>query len=354
MAISIPFIKQVSSLDKIIFAKDLALMIKSGLPLREAIDTVRIQSKNKKFKSVLADITERISSGRSLADSLTYHPKVFNDLYVNMIRVGEESGTLEENLNYLILQLEKANALKSKVIAALVYPIFILAAVFLLVGILIFFVLPQILPIFNAFDIRLPLATRILIWIVDFGKNNSPFILLGIVAIMFACKFIYGLPSVKFRVHKFSLRIPVFGSIIRNTNITNFSRTLGILLRSGLPIVGALGIVQSTLGNLVYKKELRGSAKQIQEGRVISEYLKKGGDKIFPLMVPQMIGVGEKTGKLEETLLYLGDFYEAEVDKATKNLSTVLEPFLLLVLGALVGFVALAIISPIYEITSGL
>ena len=350
---NISFFSRVSFLEKILFAKNLALMIKAGLPLRESIATIQEQTKSKKFQKVLAQVLKDINNGQSLSFSLSRHPSIFDSLYVNMIRVGEESGTLEENLIHLSLHLEKSYRLRRAIQAAMVYPLIILSAVVVLCLGLTFFVLPQIIPIFKAFDVELPLLTRILIQFIETGENYGFYILVGIIGLIGALGLFSRTPAVKFLIHRIFLKLPIIGSMVRNVNISHFSRTLGILLKSGIPVVKALDITRATLGNLVYQKELKKIGKEVEKGKPISDYLKKK-ETVFPLMVSRMVGVGEKTGKLEETLLYVGDFYEEEVDKYSKTLSTILEPILLLIIGGVVGFVALAIITPIYEITKGL
>lgn len=344
---------QVSFLDKTLFAKHLALMIKSGLPLRESVATIQGQSKSKNFKKILGKVIKSIDNGQSLAESLSRHSRVFDPFYINMIRIGEESGTLEENLSYLVSQLKKSYELRKKIQAAMLYPAIILTAVTVLGTGLIFFVLPKIVPVFKTFNIELPLTTRILIRFTEIVQDYGLSILIGIGVLTTVLFLISRFRKVKFLIHRISLKIPVVGSISRNVNISNLSRTLGILLKSGLPLVAALNITQETLGNLVYQKELEKTAVEVQKGKAISSYLKKR-EAVFPLMVSRTVEVGEKTGNLEETLLYLGDFYDAEVDRSTRTLSTVLEPILLLTVGIAVGFVVLAIITPIYEITRGL
>lgn len=350
---NIPLINQVSFLEKVLLAKNLALMIKSGLPLRESIAVIQEQTKSRTFKKVLDKVIKNIDNGQSLADSLARHPRVFDSLYINMIRIGEESGTLEENLEHLSLQLEKSYQLRQKVQAAMIYPSIILLATIILSSALTLFVLPQIVPIFKSFNIQLPMTTRILIGFTEITQNYGPYILILLAFFIFFLILISRLPAVKLLIHKTILRLPVIGSISRSVSISHFSRTLGILLKSGIPVTEALDITRATLTNLVYQKELVRLTAQVQRGKTISNYLKKK-EALFPLMTSRMLSVGEKTGKLDETLSYLGNFYEAEVDKSTKDLSAVLEPILLLTIGLAVGFIALAIISPIYEISRGL
>jgi len=349
----IPFLNQVSFLEKILFAKNLALMIKSGLSLREAVVTLQEQSKSKVFKEILHGVIKNIDNGRSLADSLAGYPGVFDPLYINMIRIGEESGGLEENLNYLASQLEKSYQLSGKVKGAMVYPAIIILAVVILSLALIFFILPKVTPIFQSLNIELPLTTRILIKFTEIVENYGFLLLVGVIGLIFISILLLRIQKIKFLSHKLTLKIPIMGQIFRDVSIAQFGRTLGILLRSGIPVVQALDITQNTLVNLVYQKELAGITEEVKKGKSISDYLKKK-ETAFPLMVSRLVGVGEKTGSLEETLLYIGDFYEAEVDKSTKTLSSTVEPILLLIIGLAVGLIAVAIISPIYEITRGL
>ena len=351
--LNIPFINRVSFLEKIIFAKHLALMIKAGLSLREGVSTIQEQSRSKKFKKVLDDVIKSIDNGQSLAVSLSRHPRVFDSFYINMIRVGEESGTLEENLEKLALEFEKSYELRKNVKAAMIYPSIILSAVIVLSAALTFFILPKILPIFKTLDIQLPLTTRVLIRFTEIIQNYGFYILAAMVILVVFLGFISRIRLIKILIHKIILKLPMAGIISRNVNLSHFSRTLGILLKSGIPIVKALDITGTTLKNSVYQKELEKVAADVQKGKPISDYLKKK-ETLFPLMVSRMVGVGEKTGNLEESLLYVGNFYEEEVARTLKSLSTILEPILLLIIGLAVGFIALAIISPIYEITRGL
>lgn len=351
--ITTPFINRISFLEKILFARNLALMIKTGLPLRESITTIQEQTESKTFKKVLDDILKSVDNGQSLAASLSRHPETFDSLYINMIKAGEESGTLEESLGHLISQLEKSQSLRTKVQAALLYPSIVFSAVIILSLGLIFFVLPKIIPVFQSLNIELPLTTRILIQFTKIIQNYGLLILLGVAALMVILVLLSRIQSVRFQLHKFFLKLPIIGLISKNVNLSQFSRTLNTLLKSGLPVVSALDITRTTLGNLVYQRELERILSEVQEGKSISDYLIKR-KVVFPIMVSRLVKVGEKTGALEETLLYIGDFYEIEIDKSLKSLSTILEPILLIIVGLAVGFIALAIITPIYGITRGL
>jgi len=351
-AILIPFLGGVSFLDKLLFAKHLSLMLRSGLPLRESIAIIKEQSSGG-FKIVLGDILLSIDNGYPLERSLARHSKVFNPFYINMIKAGEEAGSLDENLEYLSLQMEKIHALRNKVRAAMIYPFIILASVTVLAAAIILFVLPRITPVFKSFRIQLPLATRILISIAGIIENYGLYILLGIILFLVLLVALYRIRFSRYLLHQLILRVPVFGVITKGVHLASFSRNLSTLLKSGIPVVEALNITAETQENLVYRQELIRVMEEVKKGKAISDYIRTR-ELVFPIMVSRMIEVGEKTGNLEEVLMYLSDFYDLEVDRAAKNISSFLEPMLLIAIGVVVGFIALAIITPIYEVTKGL
>lgn len=343
----------ISLLDKIIFAKHLSLMIKGGLSLRASLVTIQEQSKNKRFKDIIDSVINGIDNGQPLATALSRYPKAFDAFYINMIKIGEESGSLRDNLDHLASQLERTYELKEKIKGAMIYPLIILITVLVLSGGITIFILPKIMPLFRIFNIDLPLATKILIWVTEFLKDYGVILLIALIVAAFLFYLSLRVRAIKLFFHKFILRVPVFGVINRNVNLVYFTQNLGTLLKSGVPIVSALDITQATLENLIYKREVREIIEEVKKGISISDCLDKK-ERIFPLMVSRMIAVGEKTGNLEDTLVYMSDFYGKEVIKATQNLSTILEPVLMIIIGIIVGFVALAIISPIYELTRGL
>ncbi|MFQ6083753.1 MAG: type II secretion system F family protein [Candidatus Aminicenantia bacterium] len=349
----IPFLEGVSFLDKLLFAKHLSLMIKVVVSIRESIATIQEQSKSKKFKKILDDVLKGVDDGQPLADTLARYPEIFDLFYINMIKIGEESGSLEKSLEHLAIQLEKNHELKMKIRAAMIYPSIILTSIAVLSISLTFFILPKITPIFEAFDVELPLSTRILIGTTEFLKDYGLFALVGTIFLFLFFSLLYRLRPIRLLVHKIVLKLPLFGSMTKSINLAYLSRNLGILLKSGVPLVSALNTTQATLENLIYQKEIERAAEEVKKGRSVSSHFQKR-EPLFPPMISRMVGVGEKTGNLEETLIYLSNFYEVEVDKLTKNLSAIIEPILLLITGMVVGFVALSIISPIYEITRGL
>jgi len=345
-------LEKISTIDKVFLANNISIMIKAGLPLREAVATLQEQTKSKVFKKILEDIIKRLDNGEPLADSLARHPRSFNQLFINIIRVGEASGTLEENLKYLATQLEKSYDLRRKVKGAMIYPLLVLASTFVLGGALAVFILPKLLPLFKSFDVDLPLPTKILVWVTETIQNHGLLIFGGLAGFIILFAFLSRLKPVKRINHKILLRTPLFGRISRSSNLAQFCRTLGVLLKSGIPVVQGLEITSQTLRNMSYKKALAETSDKVQKGKSISDHLRT--DRfLFPVTASKMIEVGEKTGNLEQTLLHLAEFYEKEIDNVTKNLSNILEPILLIVIGLVVGFIAIAIISPIYKLTGG-
>lgn len=343
----------ISHLDKLLFAKHLAMMIKAGLPLREGVATIQEQTRSRKFKRILSNVIKRLDNGEPLAESLAQHNKVFSDLFVNMIKTGEASGNLEKNLEYLAEQLEKSYILKRKVIAAMIYPAVILFSTFILGAALAIFILPKLIPLFKSLRVTLPLSTRILLLVTELIQNYGLFVILGIIVFFILALLFSRLKPVKTVNYYILLKLPVAGTISKNLNLSLFSRTLGTLIKSGVPIVEALDISADTLSNLIYKKEVKQVSLKVQNGKQVSTYLKTK-PKLFSATFSRMVKVGEKTGNLEESLLYLADFYEKEVDNTTQKLSTILEPVLLIIIGLIVGFIAISIITPIYQITKGL
>lgn len=347
------FFLRVSNQDQIIFVKHLGVMVKAGMPILNSLMMIQKQTKSKSLFKILQQIIIDVDNGQFLSASLEQFHYVFGDLFINIIRVGEASGTLVENLNFLAEELEKKQDLRRKIKGALIYPIIVLTATIGIVSLLVFFVFPKILPRFQDMNFELPLTTRILIGVNNFILANWYFIILGVFVFIIATWFSLKIKTVRYYFHFFLLEVPLIGSMIQNVNMANFTRSFGVLLKSGVKIVESLSITSGALSNLVYKKELEKAADEITKGEQISKYFFKK-EKLFPIMLAQMIEVGENTGNLSETLFYLAEFYEEEVDAITKNLASVLEPVLLLVMGVIVGFVALSIIMPIYSLTQSL
>ncbi len=334
---------------KALLARHLAIMLKAGLSLTEALHIAQ-DSATGKLKVILDDVFRSVTSGRSFADTLTDHPKEFSGLFISAVRAGEVSGTLEQNLEHLAVQLEKDKELSSKVKGALLYPVIVLIATFILGMVIAFYVLPQIVPLFVGLKVDLPLTTRFLIAFSQSIQRYGSFIFFAIIAGLLCVSWLARRAFMKPITHWWILHLPVLGALVHATNLARFSRTLGMLLKSGLRIDEAVAIMKEILGNVYYARVMSELESRITKGSTVHENLARY-PKLFPLVVVHMVRVGEESGKLEDTLLYLGQYYEGEVDHAIKNLSTVIEPLLLLLIGGAVGFLALSIITPIYSIT---
>ncbi len=339
--------------DQVLLARHLAVMAKAGLPLLESVKMIQKETKSKSLKKILDQVVVDVSNGQFLSASLEKHKNVFGNLFINIIRVGESAGILAENLNYLADELKKKRELKKKVTGALIYPAVIFVATFGITGLLTVFIFPKILPIFKSLNVELPITTRILIWLSNALTNYGLYLILGLLALLLGIYGISLIQKVRYFLHWVLLKLPIFGNISRSVNLANASRTLGLTLKSGVRVVEAATITAESLTNLVYQRELLKAADLVQRGEALGPILEKH-PKLFPSIVTQMVAVGEASGNLSETLLYLSDFYEGEVNEITKNLSNVLEPILMVTMGIVVGFVAISIITPIYEITSSI
>lgn len=343
----------VSIKEKMFFVENLSLMIKGGIPIAEALETLKQEVKSKTFKKALDDILKRILEGGTLSEAMSSYPKIFDKFFENVIKLGEESGTLQENLRYLALHLRKDYEMKKNIRGAMIYP-----AIIVIVGLIIaftvtFFILPKITDLLKILGVELPLATKILINSSSFLKENLILIISGLIFVILIFKFILKLKFIKFYFDKTSLSLPIFGQVFRNLSLARFSRFSYTLFKSGMPVLEALKISSDSLPNEVYKKNLTSVRLEVERGGKISQGL-KNFPKVFPLTFCQMISIGEKTGALEESFLYLARFYEREVSSVLKNLSAILEPILLILVGVFVGFIALAIITPIYRFTGSL
>lgn len=345
---------RVSFLEKLLFTKHLAVMMKAGIPISEAISTLLDQTKSKGFKKILSEVVADVKNGQSLTKTFKKHPKVFDEFYISLIEVGEESGALEKNLEFLAKQLAKDYSLRQKIQGAMLYPGIVFFATTVMGGFISFFILPQLVDFFAAFNTTLPITTRILLFFANLMKNYGIIIITGLILSGLTGYWLIGLPKVKPKWHSLMLKFPLFGTLIAYGQLAHFSRNLGVLLSSGVPVIRSLETTSSTLSNLKFRNDLLEVTRALTKGKNIGQALEQKKYNEYPPIVSKMINVGEKTGKLDETLLYLGDFYEDEIDNISKNLSTTLEPILLLIIGLVVGFVAIAIISPIYELTGSI
>ena len=337
---------------KALFAKHVSVMLKSGLTIVEAL-SIAEDSAQGKFKKILKGVLKSVESGQSLSDSFARDPKVFTGIFISTTQAGEASGTLEGNMEHLAEQLEKEKELVEKIKGAMLYPLVVLVAAFFLGIAMTFLVLPKITPLFEGLGVKLPFTTRALIWFSHFVEQNGTILFISIVFFVIFITWLLKQKFIQPLTHWILLKTPIIKKITKNANLARFCRTLGTLLRSGLNIDEALEITEKTLGNYHFRKALAKINQSIGKGTQLSDNLKLF-EKLFPKMVNRMVKVGEESGRLEEVLLYMAEFYELEVDTATKKLATAIEPILLLFIGFIVGFLALSIITPIYNITGNI
>lgn len=344
-------IGHISLMDKVLFTQYLEVMLKAGLSLVKALHILVSQTANRKFKRVIQDLHRSVETGVTFCDALARHPKVFPDLYVNVVKTGEVSGTLTQALNQLAVQLKKDRDLVKKVTGAMTYPAVVLVAMGGIGFLMMTFVLPKLVTIFEEFDARLPLPTRILIATSKFMGAYVWWILGGIVLFGFLAFKVVRSRTGRLIFHRIYLYLPVIGKVVKKINLARFIRNLASLLASGLPILEALNVVSDALGNVYYQKAVKASIVEVQKGTALSKALAHN-KLLFPPIITQVLEVGEETGALDEILVKLAEFYEEDVDQTMKNISTIVEPVLMLVIGAAVGAMAIAVILPIYSLTS--
>ncbi|MBI2065408.1 MAG: type II secretion system F family protein [Candidatus Yanofskybacteria bacterium] len=339
--------------EKMLFARNLEVMIRSGMQILQSLEILKAQSKSITFRKILDQVIFDLKNGHYLADGLARYQNIFGDFFINLVRVGEASGTLSENLKYLAEELKKRDELQKKIRGAMAYPVVIFVATIGITSIMIFVIFPKILPVLTSLNVELPLVTRTFIAISQFLTKYGYLVGLALVGLAVGFWAILKIPRVRFMWHQTILATPLVKDMSRSVNIISFSRTIGLLLRAGIKIVEALEITANTLSNLVYRMEVMKVAEGVRKGDPMSKYF-VASSNLFPPIFSQMVVVGENTGKLDESILFLADFYEAELDETTKSIATFIEPIMLLIMGGIVAFVALAIITPIYAITQTL
>jgi len=348
------YLARLSLKDQVAFSRRLAFLIKADVPILESLRMMHKQTKTRARAKILNQVVVDVANGQMLSASLAKYNNTFGEFAINIIKVGEEGGILDQNLEYLADELKKRHDLRKKVMGAMVYPIFITVATIGITGIITTYVFPKIMPIFQSLGANLPLTTRLLIGLSDFLLHYGWLVIIGAAAL--AILFIFTYKTVKpfnYAVSRFLFAIPIFGPLALSYQMANFTRTFGLLLNCNLGIVNAATITANATGNQIYKREIYKLADEISKGRKISQHLETN-PRMFPEMVPQMVSIGETTGSLGDTLMYLSDYFESEVNDITKNLSSSIEPVLLLFMGVIVGFVAVAVITPIYELTQNI
>lgn len=336
--------------DVIIFARQFSTMIDAGLPIIQCLEILHNQQDNKTFKSHLKNIKESVESGSTLADSLKKFPKVFDELFVNMIAAGEAGGILDTILRRLAAYMEKIARLKRKVKGAMTYPAVTLGIAGIVLTIILVFVIPVFQQMFADFGGELPLPTQFVINLSEFVKGNIIYMIIALVLFVFAFKKFYSTNKGRVVVDSVVLKLPVVGILIRKVAVAKFTRTMGTMLSSGVAILESLDIVAKTAGNKTIESTIYKVRSAISEGRTMADPLSESG--VFPSMVCQMIAVGESTGALDAMLSKIADFYDEEVDQAVENLTSLIEPFMLVFLGVTIGGLVIAMYLPIFKMAS--
>lgn len=344
----------ISAQEKILFVRHLAMLLTSGIPILEGLQILSAQSKSKSFQKIVTGVAGSVRNGSTLAKALQKYPKAFDPFFIGIITVGENSGTLDESLHYLQEHLEKTQALRRKISGALLYPTLVVVAAIVAAGGVFLFVIPQLLNLFQQLDVPLPPITQIFIAIALFLRSYGVVVAFGAIVLFILFRFLLYVAWFKKIVDTISLRLPIFGPIIENMSLTTTFRDIGIMMKSGLPITTSLSIAKQMANQTVFADYLQHMLTAVENGKSLAKELEDKKFAHIPLMSIKMLAVGEKTGKLDETCLYLADMFEQEVDDATRNMATLVEPAILLVVGILVAFIALSIISPIYELTGSI
>lgn len=338
---------KVKEKDVVVFARQFATMIDAGLPIVHSLDLLAQEEENKTFKKVITEIKEDIEGGTTLTDSLKKHPKIFDELFVNLINAGEAGGILDVILNRLSGYMEKAIKLKSKVKGAMTYPAATLVIAVAVVILLLWKVVPVFQEMFEGVGGALPGPTQFLVDSSNFVQHNILYIFAGLIALYIAYKQYYRTERGRLQIDKLILKAPIFGILLKKVAVAKFSRTLSTMISSGVPILEGLEIVSKTAGNRVVENALMDTKKSISEGKTIAEPL--GQAQIFPSMVVSMIAVGENTGALDAMLAKIADFYDDEVDAAVEAMTSLLEPFMMVFLGGIIGGMIVALYLPIFK-----
>jgi type IV pilus assembly protein PilC len=347
------FLNRVSTQDKVDFTRHLAATIKSGIPLVEALKLIQSQTSSKNFVGIIGQVITDINNGQTLSKSFGRFGPVFGDFFISIVGVGEASGNLAASLLYISSELKKQREINSKVKSAMVYPAVVLVATLAMALFLTIYIFPQILPVFTSLRVELPITTRIMIKIFVFLGSYYIHTIVGIILSIIVLKILFSMKKFHFFYDKMILSVPVVGELIVHMTMANFSRSLGILLKSGMTIIDALSVTQSTFHNMYYRYHVGQIIEVVKRGEEIGRYLSEH-PRLFPPMLVGMIKVGESTGNLEENLEYLSEYYTEELDLSVRNLTSLLEPLLILIMGLVVGFIALSIVTPIYSVTQGL
>jgi type IV pilus assembly protein PilC len=346
-------LSRVKSDELTMMTRNIGSMLKAGLTISRALSVVERQSSNPRLKGVLKRIVERINQGEQVNEALKEFPKVFNDLYIAMVRAGEESGSLAESLQTLAIQMERSNTLMKKIKGAMIYPVIVMTVMVVIGILMMIYVMPQITGVFKGMDMELPATTQFLIMTSDFMVNYTLLVIAGLIGGIVGFVYFLKTKAGKIATSWVIPKLPIIGKLAKETNSARTARTLSSLLSSGVDVLQSIQITEEVLQNVYYKEILHEAAERVEKGTALSEVFIQRKD-LYPILVGEMIMVGEETGQIAGMLGELAIFYETEVERKTKDLSTIIEPLLMVVIGTSVGFLALALIAPIYSISDGL
>lgn len=348
------FFESVSDQEKIDFARHLSIIIKAGIPLYDGLLIVKKQSQSKRLVKIIDQLSRDVSNGLFFADSLEHYHEAFGDFFISVVRVGEASGTLAQNLLYLSDETKKRRDLKRKVKSAMVYPAIILIATLAVTAFLAFFVFPKLLPVLTGIGGKLPASTLLLMSMISFSTNYGIACIIGLVVLAIVFRYLLRrVTPFRYFLHQMILITPTLSTLSISLNMVNFSRIFSLLLKSGVKIAEALVITGKTSDNLVYRRFIEEASQEIGRGGALAPFLERKS-KLFPPFVTGMIQIGEATGNLNDNLIYVSQYYEEEVSYRLDALTTVIEPVMLLLMGLMVGFVAISIITPIYSISANI
>lgn len=340
--------KKITDKDLVVFTRQFATMFTAGIPIVQGLDILSKQTENRSLGAVIAEIKNDVETGTTLADALKKHKKIFDDLYIHLVAAGEAGGVLDNVLLRLAGYIEKAMKLKKKVKGAMIYPSIVISVAVLVISIIMVFVIPIFAKIFTEMGAKLPAPTQSVIWLSNFlGGIGGVIILLGIIASVFGIRQYRRTEAGRKKTDRIFLKMPIIGDLLRKVAVARFTRTLGTLLSSGVPILDGLDICAKSSGNKVVEEVVFGVKKEVASGKTVAEPLSKS--PVFPPMVCQMINVGESTGALDAMLVKIADFYDDEVDNAVANLTTMLEPMLMVFLGTTIGYIVIALYLPIFK-----
>lgn len=349
------FKKKVPLKDLAVFTRELSTMVSAGVPLSRALNTLKAQTNNKYFRTIVGDIGKNVEGGMPLADGFGKYPRVFSDVYVNMVKAGEAGGILDEILKRLATQIERDASIRKKVKSAMAYPVVIMVVtVVAFFGIMIF-IIPKISTILTDLggeDAELPIYTQVMLDVSDFLRANAPILIVISVIALYALRRYIRTPKGKYQFHALLLRTPIVKTVVTKVAVARFSRTFASLMSAGVGVLDALRVTGGAMGNKVIEKELLQAAQNVKNGRQLSESLMNS--KHFPPIVGQMLAVGEETGKIDSILVKVADFYEEEVSATVDGLSSIIEPIMIIVLGSVVGLIAASVMGPIASLSNNI